>query len=308
MTAISVLALTSLVSGFFVVLKISPKNVAESIFKLIFQKPETNKSKIKKIQGKKKESFFRREFNEAKAILEATNQSDKFSLICVSATGLFVLGILISTAINNLFLIPILACGMFFIPFWYLKLTENNYKKHINAELETALSIITSSYMRNDDIITAVEENVVYLNPPVSELFKNFLTQTRFNANISQALKNLKSKLNSEVFHQWIDSLIACQSDRTLKNTLAPIVSKLSDMRMVSGELEYLLFEPRKELITMAILLVGNIPLLYFLNSSWFDTLMYSTYGKAVLAISAAALFVSFAAMIRLTKPVEYRR
>jgi tight adherence protein B len=162
--------------------------------------------------------------------------------------------------------------------------------------------------MRNDDIITSVEENIAYLNPPITDLFKGFITQTRFNPNVSQALQNMKNKLNSEVFHEWLDALTACQSDRTLKSTLSPIVSKLSDIRMVSGELDYLMFEPRKELITMAILLVGNIPLLYFLNRSWFNTLMFSIPGKAVLAISAAALFISFAAMIRLTKPIEYRR
>jgi Flp pilus assembly protein TadB len=303
-----VLAFISLVFGIFIVLKISPKYFAENIVKLITQKPESNKSKIKRALGTKKQSFLKRELNEAKAILEATNRSDKFSLICIAAIGLFVLGILISTAISNIFLIPVLAYGMFLIPFWYLKLTENNYKKHINAELGTALSIITSSYVRNDDIITSVEENVAYLNPPVLELFKGFLTHTRFNPNISQALQNLKEKLNSEVFHEWLDALIACQSDRTFKSTLSPIVSKLSDIRIVSGELEYLLFEPRKELITMAILLIANIPMLYFLNRSWFDTLMFSMAGKAVLAISAAALFVSFAAMIRLTKPIEYKR
>jgi Flp pilus assembly protein TadB len=303
-----VIAFILLVSGIFILLKISPISFVDNIVKLVIDKPETNKSKIKKAQGKKKQNLLQRELSEAKTILEATNRSDIFSLICISAIGLFVLGILISTAISNLFLVPILACGMFLIPFWYLKLTKNNYKKHINAELETALSIISSSYMRNDDIITAVEENVAYLNPPVSELFKDFLMQTRFNANISQALLNIKKKLDNEVFHEWLDGLIACQSDRTLKNTLSPIVSKLSDIRMVSGELEYLLFEPRKELITMAILLVGNIPMLYFLNRTWFDTLMFSIAGKAVLAISAAALFVSFAAMIRLTKPIEYRR
>ena len=38
--------------------------------------------------------------------------------------------------------------------------------KVIAAELETALSIITTAYLRNEDILTAVEENLPYLNPP----------------------------------------------------------------------------------------------------------------------------------------------
>jgi hypothetical protein len=63
-----------------------------------------------------------------------------------------------------------------------------------------------------------------------------------------------------------------------------------------------------KEFITMALLLVGNIPLIYFLNKSWFDTLTTTVVGKRVLALSAAAVFVSMAAVIRLTRPIEYKR
>lgn len=60
-------------------------------------------------------------------------------------------------------------------------------------------------------------------------------------------------------------------------------------MRIVNAELEYLVVEPRKEFITMVVLAVGNIPLLYFLNPSWYDTLMHgmvvdasSSKGKVV--------------------------
>ena len=59
-----------------------------------------------------------------------------------------------------------MACGFLFIPFWYVRLTANHYKKNVSAELETALSIITTAYLRNEDILTAVEENLHYLNPP----------------------------------------------------------------------------------------------------------------------------------------------
>ena len=58
----------------------------------------------------------------------------------------------------------------------------------------------------------------------------------------------------------------------------------------------------------MALLLVGNVPLIYFLNRSWFDTLTTTVVGKGVLALSALAIFVSMAVIIRLTRPIEYKR
>ena len=85
-------------------------------------------------------------------------------------------------------------------------------------------------------------------------------------------------------------------------------MAKLSDMRIINGELENLVFGPRKEFISMAALVVLNIPLLYFLNKDWYATLMTTIPGKAVLAVCAVAIFISFARVVKLTQPIEYRR
>ena len=34
--------------------------------------------------------------------------------------------------------------GFLFLPFWYVKLTANHYKRDVLCKLETALSVITS--------------------------------------------------------------------------------------------------------------------------------------------------------------------
>ena len=65
--------------------------------------------------------------------------------------------------------------------------------------------------------------------------------------------------------------------------------------------------EPRKEFITMVVLAVGNIPLLYFLNPSWYDTIMHTIAGQIMLTITGIVIFISAACVIKLTKPIEYR-
>jgi tight adherence protein B len=47
---------------------------------------------------------------------------------------------------------------------------------------------------------------------------------------------------------------------------------------------------------------------MYFLNKSWYNTLMHTFVGQFILAICAAAIFISTAFVIKLTKPIEYRR
>ena len=155
---------------------------------------------------------------------------------------------------KNGYLVPVLAAGLALLPFYYVKLTAGRHKKQINTELETALSIITTSYLRGKNtIIRAIEENQPYLNPPVAEVFRNFLLQAKLiNSNTKEALEGLKVGIDNSVFHEWVDAVIACQDDYNLKTILPPIVAKLSDMRVVSAELDLLLFEPVKEYITMA--------------------------------------------------------
>jgi tight adherence protein B len=210
---------------------------------------------------------------------------------------------------GNMFLVPVAAVGLMFVPFWYIRLMANNYKKQISAELETALSIITTAYLRSEDIITAVGENLEYLNPPAKAVFTDFLSQVKLiNPDVDAALGIMKTRIDNDVFREWVDAIMACQHDRGIKTTLTPIVAKLSDVRVVNAELDYLIFEPRKEFITMAILVVSNIPLMYFLNKSWYNTLMHTLLGHIILAITVAVIFISTAFVLKLTRPIEYRR
>ena len=228
-----------------------------------------------------------------------TGREAKFPAICAMSLLLFLVGASFAFLIGNFFLVPVLAAGMMFIPFWYIRLTAAYFKKAISAELETALSIITTSYLRNEDIQTAVEENLEYLNPPVKSAFAEFLTRIKLD---------LSTKIDNAVFREWVAALLTCRYDRGMKTTLTPIVAKLSDMRIVNGELENMVFEPRKEFIVMQILVLGNIPLLYFLNQEWYDILMHTPMGQIILAVCAAVLFISTAAVIKLTQPIEYKR
>lgn len=309
MRMINVLACAGMITGFFLILGLTPMAFTDGVFRHFLRQPGSIKADIQESQKKKKGSILRREVELCQDVLTLTGKGERISLICAAALGLFITGGILAAMLENVFLIPVMATGFLFVPFWYIRLMENHYKKAIASELETALSIITTAYLRNEDILTAVNENIHYLNPPVSNVFQDFMVRLKvINPDMDAALKELRRKIRNDVFEEWVDAVSDCQYDRSLKSTLTPIVNKLSDMRVVNGELENLVFEPRKEFITMAILVIGNIPLMYALNRDWYHTLMHTLFGQAILAITAAVIFVSTAAVIRLTKPIEYRR
>jgi Flp pilus assembly protein TadB len=309
MNVILLIACIGMITGFFIILSLSPMEFTDSVFKNILNKPRSIKEEINEITKRKKVSYFRREVIEVQSILKLTGREGWFPMICAVSLFLFAIGSGIAIVLGNFFSVPVLGIGFMLLPFWYVRLTQTHFKRDIAAELETALSIITTAYLRNEDIVTAVEENIDYLNPPVLSVFKGFVYRIKMiNPDIAAGLEDMKVQLENAVFREWCDALIACQIDRNLKTTLTPIVSKLSDMRVVNGELENMVFEPRKEFISMQLLVVGNIPLLYFLNKDWYNALMHTPLGQIMLAICFAAIFISAAFVIKLTQPIEYRR
>ena len=306
---ILLIACIGMITGFFILLSLSPMEFTDSVFKNVLNKPRSIKEEINEITKRKKVSYFRREVIEVQSILKLTGREGWFPMICAVSLFLFAIGSGIAIVLGNFFSAPVLGIGFMLLPFWYVRLTQTHFKRDIAAELETALSIITTAYLRNEDIVTAVEENIDYLNPPVLSVFKGFVYRIKMiNPDIAAGLEDMKVQLENAVFREWCDALIACQIDRNLKTTLTPIVSKLSDMRVVNGELENMVFEPRKEFISMQLLVVGNIPLLYFLNKDWYNALMHTPLGQIILAICFAAIFISAAFVIKLTQPIEYRR
>ena len=308
MLTLQVIACIGIITGAFLLFQIRLNDFTGNIFHRLLDAPKGIREEILEETKRRKKSYFRREIEEVQAILKTTDREELFPLLCTASLLLFAAGAAIAVMIGNVFLIPVLACGFLFLPFWYIRLTASHFKKDVSSELETALSIITTAYLRSEDILTSVEENLEYLNPPVKTVFADFVSRIRLiDPDLEAALEELKGKIENDVFMEWGDALKSCLYDRSLKTTLTPIVVKLSDMRIVNAELEYLVFEPRKEFITMVVLAVGNIPLLYFLNQSWYDTLMHTIPGQIMLAVTGAIIFVSTACVIKLTKPIEYR-
>lgn len=309
MTAIQLLACAGMIVGTFLLLGMKPIEFTDSLFGFLLKPKKSIREDIKESSGRKKHGILRREIEEAQAVLTMTGRGARFSMVCAAALALFCIGGSIAILFGNFFLAPVLAVGFLFLPFWYVKLTANHYKRDVSAELETALSVITTAYLRTEDIVTAVEENLAYLNPPVSRVFQDFLMQIKFvDPDVEAALRRMRGQIDYEVFREWCDAVCDCQHDRSLKMTLTPIVAKLSDMRNVNAELEYMIAEPRKEFLIMVIFVIGNIPLMYLLNKDWYNVLMHTALGQVILAATAAAIFISAGFVVKLTRPIEYRR
>lgn len=308
MTVIYLLCFLLIAIGSVLILGLTPERVSDDLMRFASPEP-TLREKVLTAKGKKKSSKLTASLNRIKDALESTGKGSQFTVACAASLGLMIIGCVVAVAIDNLLLIPVFAIAFALIPFAFAKRTINYYDNHVSEELETALSIITTSYVRSDDIVTAVKENVQYLKPPVRDIFACFVAEnSMISANIKQSIKHLREKVKNSIFKEWCDTLIACQDDRTLKDTLMPVVAKLTDVRLANNEIKGLLFAARTEYFMMAGMVVANIPLLYVLNKDWYNALMYTMLGKIVMAICAGAILVTALLMLRYTKPIEYKK
>jgi len=304
----SILASIMLICSITLFLDLTPERVTGDIIRLIAPK-DSMRERAKALRGNKKKHKLYHTLIKFRTALETTGRSKMFTAVCFASIFLFGTGIIFSILINNLYLAPVLSFAFGMIPFIYASSTISTYEKHLKQEMETTLSVITNSYIRSDNIISAVEENIHYVKPPLKNVFESFLGDaTAVSSNIKSALNNLKNKIDDDIFDEWVDVLIQCQDDRTLKDMLISVVGKLTDVRVVNNELKTTLASARNEYWMMVFLVVGNIPLLYFLNKDWYYTLMYTTPGKVVLGICGAVILITALFMMRFTKPIKYKR
>ena len=308
MTFVYLICFLLLAVGAVLLLKLTPERITGDLMRFVSPK-QTLRDKVLTRKGKKKSRKITVELRRIKDALEQTGKENQVAVDCAASLLLMIVGCVIAIMIDNPFLVPVFAIAFAMIPFIYAKRTVAYYDNHVKEELETALSIITTSYVRTDDIVSAVKENIQYLKPPVKDIFAGFVAENMMiSSDVKQSIRHLKEKVNNSIFAEWCETLIACQDDRTLKDTLMPIVTKLTDVRIVNNEIKGMLSSARIEYYMMTGMVVGNIPLLYFLNKDWFNALMFTTLGKLVLAICGLVIIVTAVLMLRFTKQIEYRK
>ena len=211
-----------------------------------------------KRQANHKEYWIAGAVTRTKTMLSATGQRGKFHALLVAALLLFMGGLFFGTASGNYFLAPVLAFGFAAVPFVYLRFQYLKYQRLILDELEIALSVISESYERIENILQAVEENIDAIQPPIRQVFKEFLMRVKLvDPDIEAAIDEMKTKINHSVFYEWCDALKRCSEDRSLKHTLRPIVSKLTSIKVVTNDLKTILYRSLRTYWELALASVG---------------------------------------------------
>lgn len=284
------------------------RRLATSVEELRPSRAPTAKEYVQRIDGTKKEGLISRSFREARQVYDTIGQSDRYqnmlqiALLC-GALGVGVGGVML----RNWMLSVVLGVGFYFLPMWASQFALYRYQTFLSDELETALSLITTSYLRCDDILGAVKENLPHINEPVREVFSSFCTTLEYlDANAPAAIEKMKGRLDDTLFRQWCDTLILCQENHLLQAALPGIVAKFSDLKAQKESNETRMMLPLQQAIGMICLVLSFLPLMWMVNDEWYRLLTQTFWGQIAVVSTAVAVLVALNKAIRLSRPLTY--
>lgn len=280
---------------------------AERLRENIPKRRETARDYVARVNGVQKENPLARARREAREVYEQTGQRDRYGKMLKVATATGAAGAALGLLMRNPLLAIVLAVGCYYIPLWFTQFSLYRYDRFINEELETALSLITTSYTRGGDILAAVEENLGHIHEPVRAVFTAFCNNVKYvDANAPAQIERMKGAMENKIFWQWCDSLILCQDDHTLRAALPPIVAKFSDQKAQRQENETKMMLPLQRALMMVGLTVGFIPILRLASLDWYTNLVSTFLGQLALVATAVVSLMTINKAIRLSKPIEY--
>lgn len=306
---LSILIFIAITVGLFIILDINPLQIVAELNR---QRRPSFKAMQREALGQKSRSpiaAIRRQFARAKAILEITNRGAQYQR-CKKLAALFaVIGAGVGIVIGNPFLAAILLLAGILGPTFAIQVMATTFQKQVNNELFTALSIVTGSYQRCENLVEAVAENVGNINPPVSDVFQEFLRRTRLvDPSVTKAILAIRPMIDSEVWRQWCDAALLCQRDSSKKYALTSVIKKSMELNRIQGELDAKLNRPLIMTMGLFLIVIGNVPLACFIYSDWIPVLKNTVQGWiAVAGIAAAGLFAIYRG-VRAARPLEYRK
>ena len=109
MTALLLTACVGMITGAFLIFRVSPMDFTLGVFRRLTAGPKSIRDEINETTHRKKPGLFRREISEAQTVLQATGKEERFPVLCAASMLLFAVGAGIAIIINNLLLVPVLA-------------------------------------------------------------------------------------------------------------------------------------------------------------------------------------------------------
>ena len=291
----NIIAFILITISLFLIFKINPLSLVYTSYESA-NKHSSLYSKVHKI-GKNSGGIISSYLLKYKEIYEMCFEHKKYIFFISLSFIFFALGIVFSFIFSNIFLIISLPLLLAYIPLYIMEILGNRYLKRTKAALENALYLITSSYIRTNDVLKAFEDNIGYIDDKVLiYIFSKFIFECKSSyCHIDSALFNLKNALPLPIFISYCETLSLCIKDSSNMYLLSSYVSDMKEDKKMEKKLIEKIRGMKMEMCMMLSLLILNYPLIYILNPDWFHSLVSTVIGQIVVSITVLFVFLAFA-------------
>jgi tight adherence protein B len=284
-------------AGLFLCLNIQSGDPAE--------KKKSRRQRIRFLSGKPPGKL-ERLTNEAEQMLTAAGMKARLQTYQRLALALGAAGILVGAAIGNVLAAAVLGIGLAAMPLLIIRIRTGDYQRSLYESLESGMGIITNAYVSSGDLIRAVEDNLRLIPAPVDGVFRQFLSRVQLvDASVLKALEAMKGQIDNRYWTDWVNTLIQCQYDKTLRYALPGIVERLGAMRRIRMETDTLLQKQISDYVVTVFLLLASIPVMAWMMPDWYEMLTQTVAGQVTLAAVLAAVFATALWVGRLYHPKE---
>jgi tight adherence protein B len=283
-------------AGLFLCLNIQSGDPAE--------KKKGRRQRIRFLSGKPPGKL-ERLTNEAEQMLTAAGMKARLQTYQRLALALGAAGILVGAAIGNVLAAAVLGIGLAAMPLLIIRIRTGDYQRSLYESLESGMGIITNAYVSSGDLIRAVEDNLRLIPAPVDGVFRQFLSRVQLvDASVPKALEAMKGQIDNRYWTDWVNTLIQCQHDKTLRYALPGIVERLGAMRRIRMETDTLL--QNRSATTWSRCSCCWPPSRSCLDDAdWYEMLTQTVAGQVTLAVVLAAVFATALWVGRLYHPKE---
>ncbi len=293
-----------LTAGLFLLLNIQPRNFALVLFKPVLHR-RRKRQRIRALTGAKA-GLVQRQIEAARLMLEQSGMDDKSIGYAWASVILAALGLLAGIWMDNLLAAIVLAIGLAALPLVVIFFRTGEYTRALAEKMETAMSILTNTYVQTGDFIGSVESNIQLVPAPLDGIFRRFLTETRLiDSSQERALSNLREQINNRHWQDWCSILIQCTHDRQLRFALPGIVERLGETRRIQMEVDTAFQKHFGDYVLTVLMILGSIPLMGMMMPQWYDMLMHTLPGKITLAVVLAAVLFTGFWVSRINRPIK---
>jgi tight adherence protein B len=170
------------------------------------------------------------------------------------------------------------------LPAFLIKKLEAERIKKFQGQLIDGLMILSASLKGGLSLLQAIEALVSEMAPPISEEFAMVLRENRMGVSLEDSLRRLNERMKTDEINMIVTAIaVARETGGNLTEIFDQLVNTIREKNKVINQVKTLSIQGKLQGIIMSILPIAFAFLVYSLNPGYFDIMLRSTIGQALL-------------------------